>query len=346
VAVCPETCLKIQDVEPVLDGDCSDCGACVDSCPGETLPMGRMGQVAFNNKRGSGEELGFFRSLWAGYSRDQAVREAGTSGGLVTQLITDMMENGEIDAALVTGFCENHPWRARPVVVHTPAGVRAHAQSKYTMSAQNAALRDLGKKERVALVGLPCQIAGLRKAQAGGWGLEPDIVLAIGLFCLSNFLPEGTEYMIREVFGVNLEDVERVAYREGEFPGSIVVESKDGSRKSLPYPEAKQHLRPFRPYRCMVCYDWSSELADVSVGDLWSDPEREAHSCAVARSRRGEEILLSAGSAETIHLERIQAHLVTDNPGFRYKKRGNAAFIRHVRQHGLPCPDYPGVTCS
>ncbi|GAB4245218.1 MAG: hypothetical protein Kow00129_05050 [Thermoleophilia bacterium] len=340
VAVCPEHCLVIEDVEPVYSGGCSSCGRCVAACPGEDLPMDALERAAFGAVRPEVGELGFFRSLAAGYACESGLREGGTSGGLVTALLLHLLETGRITGAVVAGFSEDHPWRAAPLIARTPAQIRSAAGSKYIMCPQNAVLADAEPDDRLALVGLPCQMAGLRKAAARE-GVAGNVVLTVGLFCLSNFLPDATVYIVEEVFGVSLDEVSALGYRDGSFPGSFTVVTNRGERRSLAYPEAKQHLRMFRPYRCTVCFDWSAELADLSVGDLWSDPAREAYSAVIVRSREGEDSLRSARAEGSIHTEPLEYALVVDNPGFRYKKRGNRAVIREARRHGLPTPSYP-----
>ena len=339
-AVCPDGSWDFSKGEPEYRGGCSGCGRCLDACPGADLPMAELEQFYFGRERSEGDELGFYRSLHTGYALDDELRAAGTAGGWVTALLCGLLESGRITGAVVTGFSQEEPWRPEAFIARTPEGIRSAAQSKYALTPQNLALLDARHEDRLAVVALPCQVAGIRKAQATGAQL-PKIELLLGLYCLSNFLIDATVYLIEGVFGVSMEEVSRVAYREGEFPGNFRVVTREGVQRDLAYPEAKQHLRMYRPYRCTVCYYWSAELADISVGDLWSDPSREAYSSIVVRSAIGEETAGWAGAEGLVYLESLEAALVTDNPGFRYKKRGNAVTIREARRHRLPTPTYP-----
>ncbi|MCL5943037.1 MAG: Coenzyme F420 hydrogenase/dehydrogenase, beta subunit C-terminal domain [Actinobacteria bacterium] len=268
------------------------------------------------------------------------MRETGTSGGVVTALLGALLAEGYVTAVLATTFDTNLPYRPVPVLLRDWHSVQAAAQSKYALTPQLTALRDARPSDRLAVVGLPCQVAGLRKASLAGH-LRQEIVLSVGLFCLSSFHLDATRFIVEQVMGLFLDDVTRLEYRHGPFPGSFSVSTRAGERHSMPYSEAKQYLRMFRPYRCIVCFDWSAELADISAGDLWSDPSRHGYTSLLVRTPGGAKALEIAERLEAVRVEPVGRALIVQNPGFYYKKHGNAVFIRDARRYGLPCPTYP-----
>jgi coenzyme F420 hydrogenase subunit beta len=127
----------------------------------------------------------------------------------------------------------------------------------------------LGMPGRYALVGLPCQIQGLRKAQAAIPPLRRRVVLALGLFCGTTCTPRGTAIGIRRA-GVDPNDVAGIAYRGEGWPGAFRLTLRSGSVVEVPYPD---YLDPWFaahvPQRCLVCPDGTNELADVAIGDAW-----------------------------------------------------------------------------
>lgn len=341
VAVCPEGCLTpAPDYTPEYGEGCTECSACLDSCPGRELPMARLERHAFGRERAGGDELGSYRTALAGHATDAQTWSRGTSGGVATALLCGLLERGAITAAVVTTFDADRPYSPVATIARGAAAVRAAAQSKYALTPQVAVLRGARPGDRLAFVGLPCQIAGLRKASLAGHNL-PAVWLTIGLFCLSNFYLEATTFIIEHVLGLSLESVEQVAYREGPFPGAFVATTRSGERHSLPYPEARAYFRMYRPYRCITCRDWSSELADLSIGDLFGDPERDAHCSVLVRTELGERVVADMVAAGHIYVESLDPAAIARNPGFFYKKRGNKAFIADARAHGLPSPTYP-----
>jgi coenzyme F420 hydrogenase subunit beta len=343
VAVCPVGCLEPSaDATPEYRGGCTECAACVESCPGRDLPMAELERHSLGNTRSEDDELGFHRAVLAGHASDSRVWSAGTSGGVVTALLCGLLETGLISGAVVTSFDAERPYHPVPVIVRDVSALRAAAQSKYSITPQMAVLRGARPDDELAVVGLPCQVAGIRKASLRGHGLS-RVTLTIGLFCLSSFYPDATAFVIEEVLDLSLSDVAGVAYRDGPFPGAFAVTTLSGQRHEIPYPEARAYFRMFRPYRCITCYDWASELADVAVGDLFGDPERPSHSSVLVRSERGAQAVRDVVAAGYLHVEEGDPRAVARNPGFHYKKRGNSTFIADARRHGLPCPSYPAA---
>ena len=129
----------------------------------------------------------------------------GQSGGVVTKLLQNLLDDGEIDGAVVIGANE---WKPISVIVTTSEGLFDFnknvdtSKSKYAISSLQA-IRKAGEMglEKIAVVGLPCQVAGLRNIQYHPFiskhGAErgrdgkpakiPKIEYIFGLFCTEKF---------------------------------------------------------------------------------------------------------------------------------------------------------------
>ena len=106
--------------------------------------------------------------------------------------------------------------------------------------------------------------------------------LAIGLLCTESFIYEGLmEEHIKGKLGIDLNDIMKM-----NIKAKILVTTKSGETHVIPLKEAKQYTRK----SCTLCTDFSSELADISVGGLglsdWT--------FTIIRNKKGEELLQGA----------------------------------------------------
>ena len=81
-----------------------------------------------------------------------------------------------------------------------------------------------------------------------------------------------------------LSEVTELRYREGEYPGEFTVTARSGERKSLPFFEVVDEFKRHKTHRCLVCADWWSGLADVSISD--GDPTF-TQAARAGQNRRG-----------------------------------------------------------
>jgi coenzyme F420 hydrogenase subunit beta len=208
---------------------------------------------------------------------------------------------------------------------------------------------------KIGVVGLPCYVVGIRKMQLHGQKMADKIALTIGLYCLSQTYIEGTEYVIRDRFGIPLEDVEKFAFRAEPYPGYMTAWSKNGEvgRCELMalWGMAPTVFIGFRLERCLVCQEHLSELADISCGDVWgrTDLQAEAvkekvgHTEIFTRTERGQTFFDSAVEAGYIHkMEGSPTEFPMDkhyviNPGW-FKRVASAARIKHRTKYGWPVP--------
>jgi hypothetical protein len=165
----------------------------------------------------------------------------------------------------------------------------------------------------------------------------------IGVYCGNNLYFAGTAAVMRKLGVKRLDGVERIAYREGEWPGSFTVRTSDGRARSVPKLHFNQAIPFYVNRRCLFCVDLASELADLSVGDGWmKEGSGGGWSVVLLRSEAGERafreaIASNAVAAEEISVEdaaRMHAH------AFDLKKHG--AFLRRGlwRRFGCAVPLY------
>jgi coenzyme F420 hydrogenase subunit beta len=212
-----------------------------------------------------------------------------TDGGVVTALLVTLLETGSIEAAIVSPRRDG--LRRAPRIATTAEEIIAAAgcqlaptehleqlgQQYTTYSPTIAAVKGLAgeRLRKVALVGVPCQVRTVRKMQALGIIPSEVITHVIGLFCCESLVldEQGLEYLRR--LGVPLPQVRKLNIKD-----CLLATLQDGSEVRLPL----EALDPIARRACLSCPDFSSELADLSVGGLGSPP---GFTTVIVRNDRG-----------------------------------------------------------
>jgi 3-phosphoshikimate 1-carboxyvinyltransferase len=199
------------------------------------------------------------------------------------------------------------------VITNSEEEVIRCGQTSYCLTPNLQLLRD-PRFKRIALVGVPCEVQAVRKLQ----NLVPTpevaekIVLAVEIACASSTMLAGTEFLITEKLGVALEDVVEMRYRDGEYPGKFAVRTRDGVRRTLPFFEVVDEFKRFKTHRCLVCGDWWSGLADVSISD--GDPNIYASSQSGARPPRQSIVMTRTVEGAKIVRTAVQLGFATVTP--------------------------------
>ncbi|OPX78083.1 MAG: Coenzyme F420 hydrogenase subunit beta [Methanosaeta sp. PtaB.Bin039] len=290
---CPR--IGVRNHKPTLLEYDPLCGLCYAYCPRTFFDMPKFEEKIFGRSRTADEALGIYRTVSA--ARATPIRGQVQDGGVVTALLIHALESGQIDCAVVTD--RNSRWQTSPKVATTPEEIVAAAGTKYTITPSIAGIQmamDQGFT-KIGFTGTPCQIQALRKAQLleepYRFGQE-KIALLIGLFCMENFdyqkLMSG---LVKEKFGLQPNDVTRFEIQKGMFravtPGGV---------KEVPLDETD----PFTWPGCGPCFDFSAELADVSVGSVGSPA---GWSTVLVRTKEGEALYSSAISSGKIESQPV-----------------------------------------
>jgi coenzyme F420 hydrogenase subunit beta len=198
---------------------------------------------------------------------DEEVRSVAQYGGTVTALALFALESRRVDTALLTAWTQDpeEPLASAPLVARTREDVLTATGSKYTASPTLKVLDGLLQEEggNVFVVGRPCQVVALRKRMQIDDPTFPAerIGLVVGLFCMWSLSYREFERMIRPLTGE--EPLRRIDVPQGRF----VVET-DRETLHLDHDTVRSHARA----TCQSCFDFTSELADLSVGSTeWKD---------------------------------------------------------------------------
>lgn len=330
---------------PHLDkAQCTQCGLCHRACPGHSVDFESFNTALFGDIP-EDIALGRYLGCYIGHATDRNVRRDCASGGLVSALLIFALEEGLIDGALVTRMCSDHPLRPEPFIARTRDEVLDAAGSKYCPVPAGAAMKEiLREKGRFAVVGLPCHIHALRKAEQNLSALHERIRYRIAIPCSLNFSFRGTERFLRGL-SIAPDQVETLQYRGRGWPGSMMVRLKDGAERTIPLAEYYKALGPYSLRRCTLCSDMLGELSDLTCGDAWIPEvmraDKVGSSFVVSRTAEAEEFLEAAASKEAVELSELGLRELLASQGHAlFKKRKLPARMRIFKWAGQSVPEY------
>jgi coenzyme F420 hydrogenase subunit beta len=310
VAVCPSNSIGIhEDTDlPELVKMCTGCSLCWDFCPRgglryealwppSTIDEGAEVTVAETRSDSSdtywkisggppGDGLGSVQERYA--VRASARLEDVQDGGAVSALLIGLLAAGEIDGALVSRPSDDReePWKGVATIATTAAEVKAASGSFYNQTMALAELDlsryNLPPRPRLAVVGTPCEVQGLRAMQARRWPTGAHrvdaVVLSIALMCTKNFDYEGL--ILRELRDRRAVDLDRVS-KIDVIRGRMIVEYRDGG---IAVDEPVKDFHGAALKGCDECADFLGRSADLTVGSVGS---MDGWTSVLVRTERG-----------------------------------------------------------
>lgn len=266
-------------------------GRCYDLCPRTETDLAGLNREVFGEDRRD-YVLGTHRAVLMSQSRDRSIKKAAQYGGTVSALLIQAFADRAIDGAILARTSERYPLLPEPFLARSAGDVLLAAGSKYTACPSLAILdQSLRQCQKLALAARPCQVLALRKRQAIEPALKDKIALLIGLFCMW-----ALDY--RELFAHLQNQIDLASARKFDVPYNRFVVWTPSGPCELDF----EPIRGLRRPACDACYDFTSELADLSVGSTeWKDK----WNTLIVRSERGQAVLDSALAAGAIAVKNL-----------------------------------------
>ncbi len=297
-------------------------GRCYAHCPRTGLELSHLNEKRFGS-RDVPVELGFYSQIMMARAQDPGVLERAQTGGVVSSLVAMALEEGIVDAAVLTRVGKDLVPSGK--IATSREEVLECAGSSYVASPSLATL-NRGPWDgvgRISVVGVPCQVLALEKMKSCDLIQDAParkVVLSIGLFCtwalsygpFMNFLRQRIPWEIVESMDIS-PPPERI----------FRLKTSAGTRE-FPVEE----IRPFIQPACALCADMTSELADLSVGTVEGEP---GWNTLILRTEAGESLLEKAIARGILEVKALPPnylqHLVEASI---LKKRRALERLRHM----------------
>lgn len=335
-AACPVHAITINEYK-VEHSDCSQhiesCPICYKICPhSNELVSESLKFVSESTTKREG--LGYYRRILLAQAADPELRKLGHGGAIVTTLLTNAIEKGEIDSAIVSQAETDIHIKPKALVGVVPDDVFSAVGSKFFPSsvarAYGSAVYEYGKAN-IAFVGVPCHVLALRKLEAWEHKITGNLKVIIGLFCFWTLSFGRLLEYLSKTYNIKPDEIKRL-----DIINDLIVQTDKGTI-NVPLSEVKPHILT----SCETCTDFASELADISVGSAY--PLKE-WSTVIIRTQAGEDFFYSAVESGVINTGVIElepdafAHVI----GTAVQKRRTALKeLSDMKEAYVPVPVRP-----
>ena len=253
-------------------------------------------------------ELGHCYNQYAAVSNDKDVLNNASSGGVMSQIPIFLLERNIVDRVLATQFTYTPEPRTVCILAKSKKDILRSQGSKYCPVDLSVAIREINDNDyRVAIIGTPCQIAGIRNIQKYDQSFSNKIVLTIGNFCggIKNY---NNIDLIAKRQGINPSRINFFRFRGNGQPGSMLIEEDSGKTIELAYPKYVGLTGLSKHLRCHLCVDATGELADIACGDAWL-PRFLQHpnpwSIIITRNKKADDLIVAMIREHLITIEQI-----------------------------------------
>lgn len=296
--ICPVTALSMNIsadgfYRPIVDDKtCVNCGLCYKCCPMTNENI---------NKNRSNEVFGSVINTYSGWAKDKNVRYQGASGGIATALSLEYLGKEHVIGA--TKYDETNPLRTKSVICSDEEGLLSFKSSKYMPSEYSNIVRFVigNKNKKIVIVGLPCQVAGIRNVI--NQGKIKNRIILIDILCGKVVSYHLIEKYVNEKFNSNLKGIEFRDKISSWYNFSLTL-NFDGIKRSEDF-RSSQFGQFWIDNRlsqkaCYECAYRSAGSSDLTLGDFWDwdkfGNEIEGVSLIVTRTELGEKIIRESNS--------------------------------------------------
>lgn len=335
VAACPNSAISIHERRVVINENrCTkSCSICFQICIGaHQIPV--MGAEGFEKDPLTalfGESLDFtgliptkvfFNMTY--FKETPFVNKLGALGkprtGTTMALLNYMFDKNLIDCVVSAGRDHKLPMIPVPSFVDSKEDLSKLVGTKPILCPVNAILKDvIDSYEKIAVVGLPCHLEGIRRLQRR-FSEFGKIEWLIGVPCGNVWKPSLLK-QVAEKMGIKYEsliifDLEREIYKSQPFgqTKAMFFATNDGKRHPIDPPD----LVPATETACFGCPDYAAEHSDLTVGSTGGPL---GNAICWIRSEKAQELI-----NEVIMAKGLTRNAVKTIPLVNYKKLRRKAY--------------------
>lgn len=294
-SICKADCIKFingKDINyPEIDLDkCYKCGMCLEVCPGKL----RIDRLIYNKKIDIESNIA---DIKVSYSIDDEIRINSASGGIITQIIKNLLEKGDIDGAIVVIQDSSDIIMNKAIIINSVKELIKSQGSRYSPSSNCIPLKEVIKNEkykRLVFVGKPCEIEALGKLELKDRNLKDKIKMKICIMCHHTPTRNGVKALL-ESQNINLDKVKEIKFRGNGWPGNFEVRDTKEKIFSTSYFNAwNNYISKYCNEACNYCENPFPLEADIIVGDPWGEEyekDNKGRSLLIIRSKYGQKVI-------------------------------------------------------
>ena len=327
--LCPTSAIHMKEDEygckypKILEKDCISCGACLKKCPTQS-------DWLWDSKP---------NKVYAAWNKNSDERRHAASGGIATAMYQYALNHG----IKTFGVVYEPNQEAKYIEIKDEADIVRCRNSKYVFSDITTVLPNIKeyikRGEKVLLIGLPCQLAGVLSCVGG----RADNLILVDIVCHGtcpaaylnqhiNYIEEKTKNKTTQMF---FRDPE---YGTNKFVFSLYQDENMFYKRGVHMDDTYQigyHKALFYRENCYHCkYAQPQRVGDITISDFSGlgqcEPvtfERRFVSCVMISSPRGE-CFWNALNSEG----KVESYLRPSEEAFRYEKQLKQPSVPHKKR--------------
>ncbi len=326
----------------------------LESLPAATCPFGTdrnetiLADELFGGLPGISHHpsTGFYSELHAGHAVAGPHRLSGSSGGLTSWVLEELLTRGEVDAVIHVGRGAGGGI-FEYLISSSVDELRTRVKSIYYPTGFHEVLEQVraDTTRTFAITGVPCHIKALRLAAESDPQLQGKIKYFVGIFC-GHLKSRGFVESFGWQLGIHPNEVSDVDFRvkDASRPANdYSIEVRSGTKvartENFRLYGSDWGLGLFKPLACDFCDDVACETADVVMGDAWL-PEYVKDSLGtnvvIVRHPVIAALLAGASARGEIALDPIDPDKIHQSQAatFRHRNEGLQIRLAHMDARG------------